>query len=189
MTEASIRTRPKGPANTVLQPAGWPRPKGFANGIRARGEMVFVGGMIGQDSQGRFAEGFVPQMKLALENIAAVLKEAGATPAHIVRLTWYVLDIDEYLADLPPNAIPSHRQWIPDRVNFFVVAFNTAKVKREEIPKSYTGFTDPKWRGRIGIEATDAEWMATLVKTWGEAAGMAYFRSLAGMRSKVMGNR
>jgi iron(III) transport system substrate-binding protein len=90
-----------------------------------------------------------------------------------------------YLVDLPPNAIPSHRQWIPDRVNFFVVAFNTAKVKREEIPKSYTGFTDPKWRGRIGIEATDAEWMATLVKTWGEAAGMAYFRSLAGMKPDV----
>ena len=101
MTEGSIRTRPKGPANTVLQPAGWPRPKGFANGIRARGEMVFVGGMIGQDSAGRFADGFVPQMKVALENIAAVLAEAGASPEHIVRLTWYVRDIDEYLADLP----------------------------------------------------------------------------------------
>ena len=87
--------------HTMLQPPGWPRPKGFANGILARGEMVFVGGMIGQDSQGRFADGFVAQMKLALENIAAVLKEAGATPAHIVRLTWYVRDIDEYLADLP----------------------------------------------------------------------------------------
>ena len=73
----------------------------------------------------------------------------------------------------------------PGRVNFFVVAYNTAKVKRDEIPKSYTGFTDPKWRGRIGIEATDAEWMATLVKTWGEAAGMAYFRSLAEMKPDV----
>ncbi len=88
-------------SHTVLHPAGWPRPKGFANGIFARGEMVFVGGMIGQDSQGRFAEGFVAQMKLALANIAAVLKEAGAAPQHIVRLTWYVRDIDEYLVDLP----------------------------------------------------------------------------------------
>jgi enamine deaminase RidA (YjgF/YER057c/UK114 family) len=87
--------------NTVLQPKGWPRPKGFANGIRARGEMVFVGGMIGQDSAGRLAEGFVAQMKLALENIAAVLAEADASPEHIVRLTWYVRDINEYLADLP----------------------------------------------------------------------------------------
>jgi enamine deaminase RidA (YjgF/YER057c/UK114 family) len=92
-------------AHTVLQPAGWPRPKGFANGILARGEMVFVGGMIGQDSEGRFAEGFVAQMKLALQNIVAVLAEAGAKPAHIVRLTWYVRDIDEYLADLPALGI------------------------------------------------------------------------------------
>jgi enamine deaminase RidA (YjgF/YER057c/UK114 family) len=99
VAEGSIRTH--GAPNTVLQPAGWPRPKGFANGIRARGEMVFVGGMIGQDSAGRFAEGFVAQMKLALENIAAVLAEAGASPEHIVRLTWYVRDINEYLADLP----------------------------------------------------------------------------------------
>ena len=87
--------------HTVLNPAGWPRPKGYANGIRARGEMVFVGGMIGQDSAGRFADGFVAQMQLALENIAAVLAEAGASPAHIVRLTWYVRDVNEYLADLP----------------------------------------------------------------------------------------
>jgi enamine deaminase RidA (YjgF/YER057c/UK114 family) len=88
-------------SHVVLQPPDWPRPKGFANGILVRGEMVFVGGMIGQDKDGRFAEGFVAQMKLALENIAAVLAEAGATPAHIVRLTWYVRDMDEYLADLP----------------------------------------------------------------------------------------
>jgi enamine deaminase RidA (YjgF/YER057c/UK114 family) len=87
--------------HAVLQPPGWPRPKGFANGMRARGETVFVGGMIGQDAQGRFAQGFVAQMKLALENIAAVLKEAGAAPQHIVRLTWYVRDMDEYLGDLP----------------------------------------------------------------------------------------
>ena len=90
-----------------------------------------------------------------------------------------------HLADIPPKAIPAHRQWIPDRVNFFVVAFNTQKVKREEIPKSYTGFTDAKWKGRIGIEATDAEWMATLVKLWGEGPGMAYFRSLADMKPDV----
>jgi enamine deaminase RidA (YjgF/YER057c/UK114 family) len=93
-----------------LQPVGWPRPKGFANGIAARGsETVFIGGMIGQDSEGRFAEGFVAQMKLALENIAAVLREAGATPAHVVRLTWYVLDMGEYLAALPALG-PAYRE-------------------------------------------------------------------------------
>ena len=90
-----------------------------------------------------------------------------------------------HLADIPAGAIPAHRQWIPDRVNFFVVAFNTGKVRRAEIPQSYLGFVDPKWKGRIGIEATDAEWMATLVKKWGEADGMAYFRKLAEMRPDV----
>jgi enamine deaminase RidA (YjgF/YER057c/UK114 family) len=85
--------------HTVLQPPGWPRPQGFANGILARGQMVFVGGMIGQDREGRFADGFVAQTKLALENIAAVLAEAGAAPQHIVRLTWYVRYMDEYLAE------------------------------------------------------------------------------------------
>ncbi len=102
MTESSIRgSSDDGAPNTVLQPPGWPQPRGFANGIRARGEMVFVGGMIGQDKGGRFATGFVAQMKQALENIAAVLAQAGASPRHIVRLTWYVRDMDEYLADLP----------------------------------------------------------------------------------------
>ena len=102
MTESSIRgSSDDGAPNTVLQPPGWPQPRGFANGVRARGEMVFVGGMIGQDENGRFAEGFVAQTKQALANIAAVLEQAGASPQHIVRLTWYVRDMDEYLADLP----------------------------------------------------------------------------------------
>ena len=84
-----------------MQPAGWPRPKGYANGIRARGDVVFVGGMIGADSTGRFADGFIAQTKQALSNIVAVLKEAGASPQHIVRLTWYVRSMDEYVAALP----------------------------------------------------------------------------------------
>ena len=87
--------------HTVLQPPGWPRPRGYANGIRARGEMVFVGGMIGQHPDGSFADGFVAQAKVALENIAAVLGQAYAKPEHIVRLTWYVCDMEEYLAALP----------------------------------------------------------------------------------------
>jgi enamine deaminase RidA (YjgF/YER057c/UK114 family) len=86
--------------NSVLQPPGWPQPRGFAYGVRARGDVIFVGGMIGQDKEGRFAEGFVAQAKQTLANIAAVLAEAGASPRHIVRLTWYVRDMDEYLADL-----------------------------------------------------------------------------------------
>lgn len=82
----------------ILQPPGWPRPKGYANGVAARGRQVFVSGMIGWDAQGRFpSDDFVPQARQALENIVAVLAEAGAGPEHIVRMTWYVLDRREYL--------------------------------------------------------------------------------------------
>jgi iron(III) transport system substrate-binding protein len=88
-------------------------------------------------------------------------------------------------ADLPPEAIPAHRTWFPDRLNFFVVGYNTAKVQRSEIPATYEGFADPKWKGRIGLEATDAEWMATLIKTWGDEKGMDYFRRLSAMKPDV----
>jgi enamine deaminase RidA (YjgF/YER057c/UK114 family) len=82
----------------TLQPKGWPQPKGYANGIKASGEFVFVGGMVGWDEQERFPDGFVAQARQALANIVAVLAEGGARPEHVVRMTWYVLDMDEYLA-------------------------------------------------------------------------------------------
>ncbi|MEI7804007.1 MAG: RidA family protein [Hyphomicrobiales bacterium] len=84
--------------NKTLQPAGWPKPKGYANGVLARGDMVFVGGMIGWDENERFPQGFVAQAKQAMSNIAKVLAEGGARPEHIVRMTWYVRDMEEYLA-------------------------------------------------------------------------------------------
>jgi enamine deaminase RidA (YjgF/YER057c/UK114 family) len=84
-------------ANTVLNPAGWPQPKGYANGIKARGEMVFTGGMIGWDENEKFPDGFVAQTRQVLKNIAAVLAAGGATPEHIVRMTWYVTSKREYL--------------------------------------------------------------------------------------------
>ncbi len=83
------------PLRTLLPP-GWPPPKGYANGIAGRGRMVFVGGMVGWDEQGRFAEGLVAQVAQALRNVVAVLREGGARPEHVARLTWYVLDMEEY---------------------------------------------------------------------------------------------
>jgi iron(III) transport system substrate-binding protein len=90
-----------------------------------------------------------------------------------------------HIADLPPAAIPAHRHWFPDRMNFFVVGYNTSMVKRSEIPATYEGFTDPKWKGRIGLEATDTEWMATLIKAWGHDKGMDFFRRLSAMKPDV----
>ena len=81
-----------------LQPPGWPRPKGYVNGVVARGRQVHVSGMVGWTPAGRFeTDDFVGQSRQALANIVAVLQEAGAGPEHIVRMTWYVLDKREYL--------------------------------------------------------------------------------------------
>jgi len=86
---------------TVLQPPGWPRPKGYANGMAGSGRTVFVAGQIGWDEQGRFADGLAGQIEQALRNVLAVLAEAGAGPPHIARMTWYVTDIPAYRACAP----------------------------------------------------------------------------------------
>ena len=84
----------------TLQPSGWPMPKGYANGMAADGRIVVTGGVIGWDRDGRFPTGFVAQVRQTLSNIAAILAEGGARPEHLVRLTWYVVDMDEYLSGL-----------------------------------------------------------------------------------------
>jgi enamine deaminase RidA (YjgF/YER057c/UK114 family) len=83
----------------ILQPPGWPRPRGYSNGVAASGRQVFVSGMIGWNADGRFeSDDFAMQARQALLNVVAVLREAGAGPEHIVRMTWYVVDKHEYLA-------------------------------------------------------------------------------------------
>ena len=83
----------------IIQPPNWPRPKGYSNGVVARGQMVFVSGMIGWDEHGKLVSNdFAAQARQALQNVVAVLKEANAAPEHIVRMNWYVADKDEYLA-------------------------------------------------------------------------------------------
>jgi enamine deaminase RidA (YjgF/YER057c/UK114 family) len=86
----------------ILQPPGWARPKGFSNGIAVRGgRTVYIAGQVGWTGAGEWKESsFAGQFRQALANIVAVLAEAGGHPEHLVRLTWYVLDRQEYLASL-----------------------------------------------------------------------------------------
>ena len=85
----------------LLQPAEWLPPKGYANGIAAKGTLVFVGGQIGWNSQQQFeTDDFIAQTRQALINVVAVLREANAGLEHIVRMTWYIVDRDEYVARL-----------------------------------------------------------------------------------------
>lgn len=82
----------------LLQPEHWPRAKGYSHGIVAKGRMVFVSGMVGWNQQGQFASDFAGQVRQTLKNVVEVLSEAGAAPEHIVRMTWYVLDKNEYMS-------------------------------------------------------------------------------------------
>jgi len=85
--------------NEALLPEGWPRPKGYANGVAATGRQVYVAGQVGWDPQGVWeTDDFAAQTRQALANIVAVLQRAGAEPKHIVRMTWYVTSKREYLA-------------------------------------------------------------------------------------------
>ncbi|WP_295856015.1 RidA family protein [uncultured Xylophilus sp.] len=86
----------------TLLPPGWPRPRGYANGVTARGRMVFVAGMIGWDADGVFhTDDLAGQVRQALQNVVAVLEAGGAKPEHIVRMTWYVTDRKAYVAAYP----------------------------------------------------------------------------------------
>ena len=121
----------------------------------------------------------------ARRNTVDVLETNGPEMEMLAREKILAAVLSPYLADLPLTSIPSHRTWFPDRFNFYVVGFNTKRVQRSQIPATYEGFADPKWKGQISIEATDAEWMATIVKAWGQAKGMDYFRRLAALRPDV----
>ncbi|HET6183715.1 MAG TPA: RidA family protein [Acetobacteraceae bacterium] len=85
-----------GLAYRVLQPAAWPRPRGYANGVMASGTMIVLAGQIGWDEQGRFADGMAGQVEQALRNIVRLLAEAEAAPQNIVRMTWFVTDMPAY---------------------------------------------------------------------------------------------
>lgn len=86
--------------NRIIHPEGWPPAKGFAHGILAEGRTLWIAGQVGWDAAGHFADGLVAQIEQTLRNIAAVLAAAGATPEHIVRMTWYMTDLADYTARL-----------------------------------------------------------------------------------------
>ncbi|MGD0144459.1 MAG: RidA family protein [Rhizomicrobium sp.] len=85
----------------ILQPAGWPRPRGYSNGIEAEGRIVFVAGQIGWDETEKFAaKDFAGQFRQALSNTLSVLREASAGPEHVARMTWFITSREDYMASL-----------------------------------------------------------------------------------------
>jgi iron(III) transport system substrate-binding protein len=87
--------------------------------------------------------------------------------------------------ELPPQAFPKHRLYVADRFNFFTIAYNTKLVKPEDVPNTYQDLIDPKWAGKIGLEAGDEDWFMSLVKNMGEKEGLAYFHKLAALKPQV----
>lgn len=112
-------------APQAVLPEGWPRPKGYANGVVAQGRMLFIAGMIGWDGQGVFhSDDFAAQARQALQNIVDVLKAAGGRPDNIVRMTWYVTDKREYLA-----ASRDIGQAFREIVGSYTIAMTAVEVK------------------------------------------------------------
>jgi iron(III) transport system substrate-binding protein len=83
-----------------------------------------------------------------------------------------------HLAELVPGALAPHREWVGARINIYVVAYNTKLVRRDELPRTYEGLLDPRWKGKLGIEANDPAWLAMVVKDLGEAKGLKLFRDI-----------
>ena len=109
----------------AVLPEGWPRPKGYANGVVAQGRMLFIAGMIGWDAEGRFhTDDFAGQARQALENVAQVLKAAGGRGDNIVRMTWYVTDKREYLA-----AIREVGQAFREIIGHYDIAMTAVEVR------------------------------------------------------------
>jgi enamine deaminase RidA (YjgF/YER057c/UK114 family) len=112
-------------APQAVLPEGWPRPKGYANGVVAQGRMLFIAGMIGWDGQGVFhSDDFAVQARQALQNVADVLRAAGGRPDNIVRMTWYVTDKREYLA-----ASRDIGQAFRDIIGSYTIAMTAVEVK------------------------------------------------------------
>ena len=125
--------------NLPLLPDGWTRPRGYANGVSATGRQIFVAGMIGWDAHEVFhSDDFAHQARQASANVVAVLRAGGAGPEHIVRMTWYVVDRDEYKA-----ALPAVGEAFRELVGHYVVAMTAVQV---------TALMEP--RARVEIEVT-----------------------------------
>ncbi|MBI2189493.1 MAG: ABC transporter substrate-binding protein [Acidobacteria bacterium] len=90
-----------------------------------------------------------------------------------------------HFEELAPGSFPPHGHYVADRFNFFTIGYNTTLVRPEDVPSSYEDLLHPRWVGRIGLEASDIDWFGAMVRHWGEAQGLAYFRRLAQAKPQV----
>jgi enamine deaminase RidA (YjgF/YER057c/UK114 family) len=132
--DGSAGPRPENPGlvNQTVLPEGWPVPKGYANAVRTESGLVFTGGLVGWDVEGRFPKGFVAQARQTFINIRDVLAAAGAGPEHLTRMTWYVTSIEDYLAD-PRGLGAAYREILGRRFPAMATVEVTRLVEREAL--------------------------------------------------------
>jgi iron(III) transport system substrate-binding protein len=199
---ASIGARAQGDAPAIYLYQGADREGRLAAKAREEGTLLLYTSMSTSES-GQLAQAFEKKYGVKVQiwrNLSEAVRQRTITEARARRHAVDVIETNSpevdvlaqeglvseffspHVAGLHAYAVPAHRKWVSDRVNLFVVGFNTTKVKREELPATYEGFLDPKWKGKLGIEATDQEWLGAIVKYWGEERGLAFFRKLGAMK-------
>ncbi len=194
-----------GEASAIYLYRGADRETRLVAKARAEGALLFYTSMAPSES-GRLAQAFEKKYGIKVQvwrNLSEAVLQRALAEAQARRHSVDVVETNgpevdalakedvvaeffsPHVASLHPFAVPAHHKWVSDRVNLFVVGYNTAKVKREDIPTTYEGFLDPKWKGKLAIEATDQEWLGALVKYWGEPRGMDFFRKLAALKPEL----
>jgi iron(III) transport system substrate-binding protein len=186
------------PALAQIQYQGADREKVLAEGAKKEGEVMVYTSLVPEDLTAlaaAFEKKYGVKLKTWRANSEKVLQRAvtearaGRNDADIVETNGPQLEslyrekglqplYSPHLKDLMPQARMQHGYWVGTRINMFVQSYNTNLVKKEELPKSYADLANPRWKGRLGIEAEDEDWFAMIIKELGEEAGLRTFREI-----------
>jgi iron(III) transport system substrate-binding protein len=186
------------PALAQIQYQGADREKVLAEGAKKEGEVMVYTSLVPEDLTAlaaAFEKKYGVKLKTWRANSEKVLQRAvtearaGRHDADIIETNGPQLEslyrekglqplFSPHLTDLMPQARMPHGYWVGTRINMFVQSYNTNLVKKEELPKSYADLANPRWKGRLGIEAEDEDWFAMIIKELGEEAGLRTFREI-----------
>jgi len=118
-------------------------------------------------------------------HVVDVIETIGTDLERMAREKIFAEFHSPHIADLLPSAIPAHRAWMPDRLSYLGVAYNTRLVRQADLPKTMEGFLDARWKGKLGIESSDVVWLTGIVKAWGRERGMKFMNGLSEMKPDV----
>ena len=200
-TAAPALSQPKdsSPAADVALYQGADRPQRLADGAKKEGNTLMVYTSAPADDMAAVTAAFEKKHGIKVQVWRASSEKVVQRAVSEARANRHVMDVIEtngpeiealhrekllqevrspLLEDLLPGTLPPHREWIGTRMNIWVAAYNTSLVKKEELPRSYEDLAHPRWKGRLGIEASNANWFAGVVKELGEAKGLKLFRDI-----------